>query len=251
MFGSIGKMQLAVDIPTWLAGYNKAVEENPGIEHADAVAIADRMVRESQGSGLKSDLSAIEATDSEFKKLFTSLYSYFNVIYNLAADDLARAGMQRSPAAVGKLVSNYLWVVAMQATLAQLAVGRGPDDDEGWIAWAIKNQFDFLVGTLPYVRDIVAGIEYGKTEPAGSPLGSLAKFGMQAAQGDADRPLMHSAVDAIGVLTHLPSGQLNALLRGIEAYQDGKTRGVEAAVNAVVPLSWVRNRKKGEVAAVE
>ena len=242
MFGAIGKMQLAVDIPTWLAGYNKAVDENPTIEHEDAVAIADRMVRESQGSGLSTDLSAIEAADSQFKKLFTSLYSYFNVIYNLIADDLARVGLRRDTASVAKFTADFLWIVTMQATIAQLAVGRGPDDDEGWVEWALKNQLTFLTGTIPYLRDIVAGITYGRTEPAGSPIGAFARFGAQAVQGEADRPLLYSAAETVGILTHLPAGQFNAFLRGVKDYQDGKTGGIEAVVNAALPLSSVRNR---------
>jgi hypothetical protein len=242
MFGAIGKMQLAVDIPTWLAGYNKAVDENPEIAHEDAVAVADRLVRESQGSGLRTDLSAIEDTNNEWKRTFTSLYSYFNVVYNLMTDNAARVQQQRDPAAVGKALGDYLWIVGLQATLANLAVGRGPDDEEGWWEWALKNQLTFMAGTIPYLRDIVSGIEYGKAEAAGSPFGDLAKLGMQVKQGEADRPLLHSAVNVAGILGHLPAGQFNTFLRGLEDIQDGKTSGLEAAVNLAVPLQRVDNR---------
>lgn len=61
-------MQMAVDLPTWLGAYEKALAEGNGEEMS--VMIADRAVKNSQGSGSLADLSAIER-GSAWSKLFT------------------------------------------------------------------------------------------------------------------------------------------------------------------------------------
>ncbi len=61
-------MQMAVDLPTWLGAYEKAVHE--GKDEAEAVAYADRAVMNSQGSGRMQDLSPLERGNA-WMKLFS------------------------------------------------------------------------------------------------------------------------------------------------------------------------------------
>ncbi|MBK9497112.1 MAG: hypothetical protein IPO08_21875 [Xanthomonadales bacterium] len=76
-------MQTAVDIPTWWAGYEKAMADpaNNGDE-ARAVMLADQVVKDSQGSGLQMDLTAVERSTGALR-LFTGFMMFMNTTMNL------------------------------------------------------------------------------------------------------------------------------------------------------------------------
>ncbi|MBK8772851.1 MAG: hypothetical protein IPM06_20805 [Rhizobiales bacterium] len=66
-FSMMLAMQRTVDLPTWWGSYDKALAE--GNDEARAVSLADQSVKDSQGSGLVMDQSAIER-GGPFVKLF-------------------------------------------------------------------------------------------------------------------------------------------------------------------------------------
>lgn len=78
-FHGIGYMDRVVSVPTWLAGYNKALAE--GMTEEEAAYAGDKAVRVSQGAGAPKDLAAIQRGTGkwgEALKLFTMFYSYFS-----------------------------------------------------------------------------------------------------------------------------------------------------------------------------
>jgi hypothetical protein len=87
----------AVDVPTWLAGYQQGLRRFGGDEDK-AVAHADAIVKRAQASGLFSDRSAIErgsvsqrTRQNDVVRLFTTLGSYMFAKFNVAYERTAKA----------------------------------------------------------------------------------------------------------------------------------------------------------------
>jgi hypothetical protein len=91
LYDFMHKGQMLVDLPTWVGAYEKFLAETPGDE-ARAVALADQLVIDTQGSGAMKDLAKIQR-GNEYLKLFTSFYGYFNTTYNLSRSAIAGASL--------------------------------------------------------------------------------------------------------------------------------------------------------------
>lgn len=202
-------MQRAVDTVTWLAAYDKALAERQTITadeaEAQAVAIADQTVIDTQGSGRIGDLAAIQR-GGEIAKLFTTFYSYFSVTYNLMRESGARTWANRSdPAAWFKAATDFLMLWTVPAYLATAISGflRGDDqdEDERWSKFA-KDQAAYGAGLLMGVRELSGAIQgfYGYSGPAGlRGFDILNKATQQAMQGEADMGLLKAGVGVTGL----------------------------------------------------
>jgi hypothetical protein len=149
-------MDMAVAVPTWYGAYLKSIETlKPGDQHA-AVTYADSVVRMTQGSGAAKDLSQIQG-GGELARSFTLFYTYFNALYNL----LRRSGAllkDRGPSDVPRFLGSMaaLWLVP--AVLSELLAGRGPDDEDDTMNWAMWELLRFPFSTVVGVRDIASAI---------------------------------------------------------------------------------------------
>jgi hypothetical protein len=225
-------MQRVVDVPTWLGAYEKAIV-NEGHDEKTAVALADQAVRDSQGSGLTSDLSAIERGGPAMK-LFTVFYSYMNTVFNLG---VTSAMTQKSK---GKLAADMLLlyvvpVILNKAIKDALTPNDGDDDewDMGKIARElISEELSFLMGNMVLAREIsdIPGIFLhtnngrGYSGPAGlRNITELHTFSQQAAKWEFDDAFRKTAINLVGNFTGLPSAQINRTLSGAKALQEGKT----------------------------
>jgi hypothetical protein len=154
-FHGIGYMDRVVSVPTWVAGYNKAISE--GVDEKDAAYAGDKAVRLSQGAGGAKDLAAVatgQGRNGEALKLLTMFYSYVSTVYSRQRNlgrDVRRASARDLPA----LMARAWWLVGVPPLLAEILSGRGPDDDEdaGW--WAFKQMLMQSLGAIPGVRDVV------------------------------------------------------------------------------------------------
>ena len=212
-----------VSVPTWLGGYNQALAE--GKSEEDAIRAGDRAVRLSQGGGGAKDLAAVQR-NGELMKMITMFYTPFNVLYARLRDvgnKTAQEGIGYLPAAAARLIG----LVILPAVLGELLTGRGPDEDEDEVWWAIRKMLLYPLATVPLVRDLSGYLEAGMINAAGdgkmgyapnfrlSPIvGAIEKLiklpGKVADAATGDKPadtVAWDAFEASGLIFGLPTGQ--------------------------------------------
>lgn len=230
------KVQLMVDLPTWYAGYDKALAS--GQDHETAVALADQAVLDSQGGGQIKDLAEVQrghGKGGEFLKLFTNFYSYMNLVENLMAEEVGRLrleGAKRTP--MFALNMALYSVVPTTLSWLLLAALRGDDlDDPEEVAKAVaKENVAFLFGLFVGVREFGAIVRSdGRySGPAGNVIFDRSgELYQQIEQGKADEALLSALNDVAGVLFHLPSTQVGRSAKGVNAIAAGEA-GPQAAL---------------------
>lgn len=213
-----GMMDMSVAIPSWLGAYRKAMDGAvDGLAAGDelaAIDFADSMVRKSQSAGGAKDLAGIQAGTPLFK-LFTTFYSYFNVMYNLMA---RRVGMTKSASDLPALAGSMMLLWFMPAILSELIAGRGPGDDDDWEEWFAHNAANFglypLQGLIGFREMVQAMGPYGYDGPpaldAISQTGRALKIPFKAVDDEAEvtRSDVRAAVEAASYWGHLPGRQM-------------------------------------------
>jgi len=161
----IGAVQFyAVDLPVWMASYEGALTEH-GLSDTKAVEFADAMVRMSQSSGSTKDLSSVQRQD-EMVKLWTTFFSYQNVVWNQIRSAARETHSIRDVPAFLTSWALYLSIPAIGARLLRDALSDDRDEDEErwrktetWLEAA--GIYDFL-GLYPFVtRQWVSFARYG------------------------------------------------------------------------------------------
>lgn len=220
----------AVDVPTWLAGYQQGLRRFGGDE-AKAIANADDIVKRAQASGLFSDRSAIErgsvsrtARQNDVVRLFTTLGSYMFAKFNVAYERSAKAkhtilNEGVSPKSAQEALSwtlDMAFLFTLEAVMYAAIKGRLPDDedeDDKWSTFLGRETALSVLSTIPFVRDISSvatgfggGGAYGAiTEEFAMPL-------VQAGQGEVDKAFVKSVINATGLMTGVPSTQINRVV---------------------------------------
>ena len=205
-----------VDLPVWLASYRKATDD--GMSDADATAFADRNVARAAASGNFSDRTPIErgtlsnnVRQNDVVRLFTALGSYMFAKFNVAYERTGRTNF-RSPTEALSWAFDLTLLFTVEAVLAAFVngeLGGDDEDDEGWAEFLAKQTALSVAGTLPFVRDISASVQgYGGGSAYGSIIDTIGRPLAQASQGEIDKGLMRSIVDAGGLFLHLPSTQI-------------------------------------------
>tara|TARA_R100000963_G_C4646119_1_gene110681 strand:- start:1370 stop:10480 length:9111 start_codon:yes stop_codon:yes gene_type:complete len=211
----IGMMDTAVSTGAWIGAYDKAMDGKvKGIEagnEEDAIVYADSVIRRTQVAGRMQDLPQI-MRGTELEKLMTSVYSYFSGLYNLTAAQIQDVrGGQVHPAAFAANMALLFVVIPM---LAEVLAGRfpPPDDEDEPGEKAAKALVSNAVSTVPFLRDIVnAGMnpQFGyNMSPAGSIIDRAVQGVARAADGIESEYEARLALDSLGVLFGLPTGQL-------------------------------------------
>lgn len=123
-----------VSAPTWLAGYTKAIEG--GGTETQAVRAGNRAVEQSQGSGRKEQLAAIQ----RHKGLVSLIYAFetpFNAQYQRLFDTARAAGRGDH----AKAANLFLLTFVVGPLLAAMLTRHGPKDaNPATIAlWALEN----------------------------------------------------------------------------------------------------------------
>ena len=224
-FWMINEMDRIVTTPTWWGAYLDHLQKFPEQE-AEAIALADRAVRLSQGAGGMKDLPGWMRGD-ELKKLFTMFYMPMNAVFNrLWAHSRAfrLAWQQDKRQAMGlipNLLMRYLLLTTIPSALLALIRGKLPDDDESWLTWLAKNNLLYLAGTLPFARDIIPslfGAGTGQMTPASQAIGALKAAGKHAfdEQPDFGNPdAWLDSADLIGYAFRLPLDQLTTIIHNL------------------------------------
>lgn len=210
-FIPMGVFQMGVDLPTWWGGYTKGLREFNGDE-IRAAEYADSVVRMAQGSGSTKDLARVQR-GGPLLRLTTMFYSYFNTFYNLAARRFTSLRKDHSPAAVFRAANTALLLWFVPSVLGELAVGRGPDDDEEWENWVGMQILQYPFQSVVGIRELASGIfgEYGyQITPAESAPTALVKWfkavNKALEEEDAEK-LARPTAEAVGYLFGLPMKQ--------------------------------------------
>ena len=234
-FYLIVKLQLVVDIPTWLGAYEKANAE--GHNEAKAIALADSAVRDSQGSGQVIDLASVQR-GSPIQKLFTVFYSYANLTFNQTAERaeaLRQSGDSQlllkaainNPLAAGRFAVDLLLLYIVPAFLSVLLeeLIRKDDDEKGLIKRTGVEAGSYIVGTMLGTRELTSAVLgfHGYEGPAGTRLFSeITRLVQQTSQGEADLSFWRSLNKSGGILFHYPAVQLERTFLGLKGVLEGE-----------------------------
>lgn len=220
-------MQMAVDLPTWIGAYEKALAEGNGEEMS--VMIADRAVKNSQGSGSLADLSAIER-GSAWSKFFTVFYTFFNTALNLAAVSFkTEKGFKRAGTLLMVLVMQPVIEGFLRSAIGS-ALGEGDDD---WLEKAVKasgsSVVSFNLGLLVGVRELAyLTTDYGYRGPSG--LRKITDFGRAynatvhaIENGEVSEADVKAWVSFGGTMAPYPVTPINRAISGANALYNDET----------------------------
>jgi hypothetical protein len=222
-------------VPTAWAAYDLAktrgVPESMGgtgepMAEAQAVAYANSVVRQAHGS-------ALEVTRSNFlqsrgaKGLFGALYGFMNNTFGQTADMLDKATSQghfrNNPAVAARLLSCLI----VPAIWTEWLKDGGPGEDHSWLAWGAKAISSEATAMVPFVRDAVSILEYGRN-PTVAPVQAFAdvlntgKDLYREAQGESTR-VIQDLFNAMGEWGHIAGlGELGHILQHARDVAEGK-----------------------------
>lgn len=217
-FYLMGQMQFhVVDMPTWVGAYNAELKKS-GDENK-ARAYADLMVERAQGSGLISSRGMLErgttsttSRQQELPKLLTALGSYMFAKGNVAYERTMRTQF-KDPVQAMLWAADMALLFTLEAVLYSVVKGQMPEEDENEAWWLFKQTGLSVMGTMPLVREAASGLQgYSTGGTQGAILETLTKPMLQAAQGEIDKTLVKSLVNAGGMLLHAPSSATNYVL---------------------------------------
>jgi hypothetical protein len=224
-FKPLALMQFyTVDVPTWMAQYNKTRAELVGqmdeeAAHKEAAAQADQAVLDTQGGGMTKDLAGV-MRGGELKKLLTTYYSYASRTFALAAE---AAGKVATPGQRAKGVTDLLMLIALPAALemaveAAAGAARGDEDDEdtNLAKGLLKRTVANALNTMVLGRELAGFVQDRRYEgPAGMRYFSdLYRLGTQVEQGELDEAFWKALADVAGTTFKLPSTQGVRTVRG-------------------------------------
>ena len=158
-------MDMAIGGPIWYGSYFKAMEGKvKGIDALDeraAVSYAARTVRDIKGSGAAKDMSPFQGSNNQALRMMSMFSSMLSVI-----DNQMMKGYRdfRADKNIGKLVGVVMMNWFLPAIFAELASGRGPQDEDSWEGWAAKTIGVAPLEYMPITREAVNFFERGKYE---------------------------------------------------------------------------------------
>lgn len=237
-FYAMQKIQYyVVDVPTWYAGYRKALAAGKGEE--DARLEADRTVARAQASGFMPDRTAIErgtvsrdARLQGFIRFFTALGSYMFAKGNIAYEIVGEARANPNPVKVVEAALRLTTLFAVEAALYMIVRGKFPDEDDedlepGEEPWqrfakdvAAETAFTIL-GTIPFVRDVAGALRGydagGPYAAVGSEAVALPRALMEIEPDNLAEGLVGQVAPAtsefLGIAIGFPSLQVNRFLK--------------------------------------
>ena len=209
-FMHIAYAQRVVNVAAFEGARLKALDE--GRSAADSIRYADSVVRITQsGAGLK-DLARVQG-GNELMKLITPFYTYFSVLYNRYADAIRETGT--NPMSWMKFSQRMMWLTLIPVYTEIMMKGKEPDEEEDWLEWFMWQNFDYMMTTVPVIREAtkIATSDY-RPEPvpafkvlsdmnnAKSSLNKLINEGYD--WDDLTIPQQRAMANVVSTLGHLP-----------------------------------------------
>lgn len=238
----IEKGQQLADMPVWVGAYERYLAEHPTDEKL-AIALADQAVLDSQSGGQIKDLAQVQRGGPMFK-LFTTFYSYGNLILNQTERTIGQTNF-RQVGSVGTMMANLLLIYAAPAAIT-VALRRafGNDGDDSFAVLFGRELLATAMNTMVLVRELGGAVQaaydakVGRPGPGGArgyegPTGlrifsAAGNLIGQVEQGKADRGLLKATEDVAGILFHFPVAQIQRSIDGFAALQEGRTHNPAA-----------------------
>lgn len=225
----IAGLDMMTALPTWMGAYKKGmtpVEKGGlGLSEQDAAYFADKTVRNAHGGTGVKDLAAIQR-GTEFQKLFTMFYTFWNHNINRIVDTTKlvtssehRAAMKEanhwsdSQLAATVIMRTLVYTIGVQVMHSLLHPPKDGEADS-WAVWAAKEMGAAAAGGIPIARDLyahyVTGKDYSVT-PAAGLVDMLGKSGQDAANAltgkEANDKVIKHTLTTAGAVFNLPLGQ--------------------------------------------
>lgn len=231
-------VQGVVDHVVWGGAFRRALEVE-GLSETDAVKYADRVVRDTQGSGLVSDSAAIE-NGSPIQRLFMVFYSFMGRALGLTA--MSYLGEHNRAKAYAQILTISL-ALPMIESVIRGAIQPGDDDDK-WdrmtdaekftygARYALGSSAGFMLGQFFLAREFSSMTEnFFKGDPVFSwrgPSGLRAiadagQFLSQAQQGEIDVAFSKALINLAGDFGMPGAAQLQKSIAGWQALEKGDT----------------------------
>lgn len=224
-----------VDVPTWMAAYDKELQRNGG--DADAAAsVADQIVARAQGSGLLSDRTAFErgtlgkdTRNVELAKLMTTFGSYMMAKFSVATQRVRGTDL-KDPAQFVSLLVDLLLLYTVETAIAVFLTGNWPDfedeDEDPLLLFLAKETGLSIMSGLPLAREAASTLEgFGgggtlaaAVEESSGLLTGAYRMGEIAAglrDEDQSRAALKEVLGGMGVMFQLPTVQLERTLDGM------------------------------------
>lgn len=235
----VAMVQMLVDLPTWMGAYNKALAE--GRAEAEAVAMADRMLIEAQGSGRYQDLSGVERGNA-WVQLLTVFYTFFNTTYNLARLTMETKG---TLAAARDLMLLLVAQPVIETFVREALKVQPPDDDDD--AYWDRMQNAMLANTINFNMSLFVGLRefasaadfvmdtpvfnyqgptgFKKVNDVGRWFGKAMKEWNKESGEEIDPAFIRQSITVFAEITGkpIPVVPVNRYLRGKQAIDEGDT----------------------------
>jgi len=225
-FNLIGQSDMFTSSITWTTAFDLATQgkvENVNPLDMDAVvAYADQAVRITQGSGGRMDLSTFQA-HSEYTKLASMFYSYFNTLYNQSALDkrLFKGGQ----IGVYRMARSAFYMYVLTSVTEEFLLGEAEEDEETAETMSRygKAILANYLGMYPIIREFGGALK--GYSPEFSPVASIAKDVTSVAvdtvpkvfdpDADFNRTDRKNILNSLGILGGLPSAQMNRTIDAV------------------------------------
>jgi Large polyvalent protein associated domain 22 len=226
-------------VPTAWAAYDRAITEGVPVKmggtglpmtEAQAVAYANKIVREAHGSNVESARSNVMTAPSEGVKLFTTLYGFMNNSYGQMADSVNK--LQTPGIAKPEVLARTLMAIIVPALWAELISEGLPhklDSAGEWALWSAKAITGEVAGMVPVVRDawsMAKGFSHAGVVGAESWMSTMVNAGrdvVHLAQGKEVKKPIQDISDAVGMGLHIPGlGQLGKSAQYMADVHNGK-----------------------------
>jgi len=169
-----------VDLPTWLAAYDKTLSETG--DEQRAIQTADLMVESLQGSGATKDMAAIVRNQSKLLTTFTMFMTFFSSLGNLSRDLVkgTRSGRYSVTSVAAKLM--FLYTIPVFLEMLMRGELDEPEDEDGRLGKYLTELALYPLASVPVVRDVASGLigDYGYNS---TPVASMLERGIAGTKG--------------------------------------------------------------------
>lgn len=191
----IGLIQTyTVDLPTWLAMYDKTLSETG--EEQKAINAADWAVENLQGSGATKDMATILRNQGKIHTTFTMFMTFFSSLGNLSRDTVkgTKSGLYSPTSVAAKLAFLYFIPVFMEMLMRGEFEEPEDDDENRLMSYATATAL-YPMTSMPFVRDVASGLfgDYGYNS---SPVASALEKGIQGYKQIGERAFTDEEITA-------------------------------------------------------
>ncbi|ABC81575.1 hypothetical protein [Anaeromyxobacter dehalogenans] len=198
-------IQKTVNAVTWYGAREQALEEG----HANPIAYADSIVSMTQTGGGAKDLARVQR-GHETWKLFTVMFSYRSVLYNLLTERTGKTGSARTM----EIGARFWWLVFLPVVFEELLMGGIKDDeDEEDVARRVALEMALLpASTIPGIGDLAETTASGRQGRYAPWLDTLFRNAQVVHElvvdGDLETNDVKAVSDLVGMTMHLPTAAL-------------------------------------------